>query len=234
MGKAASVAEFRITSDSGALDLRRLAADLVESQGWPRDQVSIWQNRGGGDVVVTVDPALLEERSPDPLAVSVHTRSEVHRACETLRRSDPSLRGVDFAELRDEAARFFAAGWTLGDLLHALGHRHDGAPWPQGPGYEGIEWLQHRLRNWKSETGDIRPSVSQEGAQMRIVGRIGLPSGLGAPDEGADAPRRAASPETARAAADDARRLMRAQSRTTSDSLEHRERTASHITRRRR
>ncbi|KIH99967.1 hypothetical protein LP52_03070 [Streptomonospora alba] len=230
------MAEFRISSDdSGDLDLRRLAADLVESQGWPRDQVSIWQNRGGGDVVVTVDQALLERRAPDPLAASVHTRSDVHRACETLRRSDPSLRGVDFAELRDEAARFFSAGWTLGDLLHALGHRHDGTPWPQGEGYEGVEWLQHRLRNWKSESGDIRPSVSQEGAQMRIVGRIGLPDDVGAPagaGSGASS-QGAASPETARASADDARRLMRAQSRITSDALEHRERTASNITRRR-
>ncbi|GAB3454580.1 hypothetical protein GCM10027570_34950 [Streptomonospora sediminis] len=226
------MAEFRITSDdSGELDLRRLAADLAESQGWPRDQVSIWQNRGGGDVVVTVDPALLSRRAPDPLAAPVHTRSDVHRACETLRRSDPSLRGVEFTELRDEAARFFSAGWTLGDLLHALGHRHDGAPWPQGAGYEGVEWLQHRLRNWKSETGDIRPSASQEGAQLRIVGRIGLPSDLGLGEDDADTPRRAASAQTARAAADDARRLMRAQSRTTSDALEHRDRTANHITR---
>ncbi|QBI53218.1 hypothetical protein [Streptomonospora litoralis] len=227
------MAEFRIVSEGGELDLRRLAADLVESQGWPRDQVSIWENRGGGDVLVTVDPALLADSKPDPLSATVHTRSDVHRACETLRRSDPSLRGVDFAELRDEAARFFAAGWTVGDLLHALGHRHDGTPWEQGPGYEGVEWLQHRLRNWKSETGDIRPSVSQEGAQMRIVGRIGLPGGLGLPEEGAQAGRRAASPQAARAAADDARRLMRAQSPTTSDSLEHRDRTAAHITRRR-
>ncbi|MFB9803326.1 hypothetical protein [Streptomonospora salina] len=229
------MAEFRISSDdSGDLDMRRLAADLVESQGWPRDQVSIWQNRGGGDVVVTVEPALLERRAPDPLAASVHTRSDVHRACETLRRSDPSLRGVDFAQLRDEAARFFSAGWTLGDLLHALGHRHDGTAWPQGEGYEGVEWLQHRLRNWKSESGDIRPSVSQEGAQMRVVGRIGLPDDLGAgAGETSAAPQRAASPATALAAADDARRLMRAQSHTTSDALEHRDRTASHITRRR-
>ncbi|MBV2365630.1 hypothetical protein ACFPZ0_06210 [Streptomonospora nanhaiensis] len=226
------MAEFRITSEDGVLDLKRLAADLVESQGWPRDQVGIWENRGGGDVVVTVDDALLARPAgPDPMNVPVHTRSDVHRACETLRRRDPSLRGVDFADLRDEAARFFSAGWTVNDLLHALAHRYDGAPWPRGEGYEGVEWLQHRLRGWKSPRGDIRPSVSQEGAQLRVVGRVGLPEGLGLPAEEPADHRRAASCEAARAAADDARRLMRAQAPTTSDALAHRDRTAAHITR---
>ncbi|MBB6175181.1 hypothetical protein HNR23_005323 [Nocardiopsis mwathae] len=224
------MAEFRITSDDDGIDLRRLAAALVESQGWPRDQVSIWENRGSGGVVVTVDDALLATGEPDPLTLPRHTRSDVHRACELLRHRDPSLRGVDFPGLRDEAARFFAAGWSIADLLHALSHRHDGAPWPRGEGYQGIEWLEHRLRSWKTPTGDIRPSVSQEAAQLRIVGRAGLPEDIGMPGE-QPAARRTATPEAARAAADDARRLMRAGTRTTSDALGHRERTAAHINR---
>ncbi|GAA3736114.1 hypothetical protein HDA32_001326 [Spinactinospora alkalitolerans] len=220
------MAELRISSDD-ALDLRRLAAALVESQGWPREQVSIWDNRGG-EVIVTVDDALLHRPEPDPLNQPVHTRSDVHRACELLRRRDDSLRGVDFPRLRAEAARFFSAGWSIADLLHALSHRPDGLAWPRGEGYQGVEWLEHRLRNWKTPTGDIRPSVSQESAQLRIVGRAGLPDDLGRPD---DTPRRGgtARPETARAAADDARRLMRVQTRTTSNTLEHRDRTAARI-----
>ncbi|WP_046471717.1 hypothetical protein [Allosalinactinospora lopnorensis] len=226
------MAEFRISCDDGGIDLRRLATALIESQGWPRDRVGIWENRGG-DVVVTVEEELLHVPEPDPLSLPVHTRSDVHRACELIRRRDTSLRGVEFGDLRDEAARFFAAGWSVADLLHALSHRPDGQPWPRGEGYQGVEWLEHRMRNWKTPTGDIRPSVSQETAQLRILGRAGLPGGLGVPDdEGGPRERRTASPETARAAADDARRLMRAQSRTTSDALEHRDRTASHIARR--
>ncbi|MDA8372120.1 MAG: hypothetical protein M0026_19955 [Nocardiopsaceae bacterium] len=223
------MAEIRIASGDG-FDLRRLAAALAESQGWPRDQVGIWENRDG-DVILTVDDALLNQPAPDPLKRPVHTRSDVHRACELLHHRDPSLRGVDFTALRDEAARFFSAGWTITDLLHALGHRHDGTPWPRGEGYAGIEWLQHRLRNWKSPTGDIRPSVSQENAQLRVLGRAGLPSGIGVPDDHPPQRGQAASPQTARDAADDARRLMRVQSRTTSDTLQHRDRTAAHITR---
>ncbi|GAB3210097.1 hypothetical protein ACQEU5_15070 [Marinactinospora thermotolerans] len=222
------MAELRISSHDG-LDLRRLATALAESQGWPRDRVGIWDNRDGS-VVLTVDDALLQTAEPDPLNTPVHTRSDVHRACELLRRRDTSLRGVDFGRMRAEAARFFSAGWTIADLLHALSHRPDGQPWPRGEGYQGEEWLEHRLRNWKTPTGDIRPSVSQESAQLRIVGRVGLPEDLGLPD---DQPRtrQAARPEVARAAADDARRLMRAHTRTTSNALEHRERTAARITR---
>ncbi|WP_067962947.1 hypothetical protein [Nocardiopsis trehalosi] len=224
------MAEIRISSDDG-FDLRRLAAALTESQGWPRDQVGIWENRGGNDVVITVDDALLAPSTPDPMRRPVHTRSDVHRACELLRHRDPSLRGVAFPELRDEAARFFSAGWSIADLLHALSHRHDGRPWPLGEGYAGVEWLQHRLRNWKSDTGDIRPSVSQESAQLRVVGRVGLPPDIGLPDDEAPVRRQAASPATARAAADDARRLMRAQTRTTSETLEHRDRTSARMAR---
>ncbi len=224
--------EFRISCDDSSVDLRRTAAALVESHGWPRDRVSVWQNRGG-DVVLTVDDELLHAPPPDPLRQPMHTRSDIHRACELVRNRDNSLRGVDFTELRDSAARFFAAGWSVADLLHALTHRPDGLQWPHGEGYQGIEWLEHRLRNWKTPTGDIRPSVSQEAAQLRIVGRAGLPDDIETPDSGPRSREEGvASPMTARAAADDARRLLRAQTRTTSDGLEHRDRTASHIQRR--
>ncbi|RCV53541.1 hypothetical protein [Marinitenerispora sediminis] len=225
------MAEFRISSDDG-FDLRRLATALAESQGWARDQVGIWDNRDGS-VIVTVPDSLLHRPAPDPLQQPVHTRSDVHSACELLRQRDTSLRGVAFTDLRAEAARFFSAGWSTADLLHALSHRPDGQPWPRGEGYQGVEWLEHRLRNWKTPTGDIRPSVSQETAQLRIVGRAGLPEDLGLPaDEEPSRRRQVARPEAARAAADDARRLMRVQARTTSNTLAHRDRTASHITRR--
>ncbi|WP_017622610.1 hypothetical protein [Nocardiopsis chromatogenes] len=228
------MAEFRIVSQDG-FDLKRLAAALAESQGWPRERIGIWENRRDGEVVVTVDDGLLAPSTgPDPLTLPMHTPRDVHRACELIRRRDGSLRGVDFAELRREAARFFSAGWSVADLLHALSHRPDGAPWPRGEGYQGVEWLRHRLKHWTTPSGDIRPSVSQETVQMRIVGRAGLPEDIGMPPEGSEeaAPRTGrAAPDRVRAAADDARRLIRASTRTTSDGLSHQERTASRINR---
>lgn len=221
------MAEFRISSDDEGLDLRRLAAALTESQGWAREQVSIWDTRRG-EVVVTVDEAALARPEPDPLNRPRHTRSDVHEACEMVRREDASLRGADFTVLREEAARFFSAGWTVADLLHALEHRPDGRPWQRGAEYRGTRWLCHRLGAWKTPSGDIRPSASQEQAQFRVIGRAGLPMDIGQPGTG---PRPAASPSAARSAADDARRLMRENAPTTSDALAHRERTAAHITR---
>ncbi|KUP95627.1 hypothetical protein [Thermobifida cellulosilytica] len=222
------MAEFRLSSDDD-VDLRKLAAALVESQGWPRDRVSVWDTRSG-EVVVTVDDAVLHPPQPNPLNRPVHTPREVHRACELLRRGDPSLAGVDFDAFRTEAARFFAAGWSVADLRHALAARPDGLPWPRGEGYQGPEWLEHRLRHWKTPNGDIRPSVSQEEAQLRVVSRAGLPADLGLPkDEVRSKP--AARPEVARAAIDDARRLLRVHTRTTSDTLAHRDRTAARMPR---
>lgn len=222
------MAEFRLSSDDD-VDLRKLATALVESQGWPRDRVKIWDRRDG-EVVVTVDDALLRPPRPNPWNSPVYTPREIHRACELLRRNDPSLAGVDFTVFRKEATRFFAAGWSVADLQYALTTRPDGMPWPRGEGYQGTEWLEHRLRRWKTPNGSIRPSISQEKTQLRVVSRAGLPPDLGLPHD-EPRPATAARPEVARTSIDDARRLVRAHTRTTGDSLVHRDRTQARMSR---
>ncbi|WP_159942277.1 MULTISPECIES: hypothetical protein [unclassified Nocardiopsis] len=225
------MAELRISSDDERIDLRRMATALAESQGWAREDVSIWDNRRG-EVIVTVDDALLRRPEADPLHRPRHTPRAVHEACETLRREEASLRRVDFRVLRQETARFFSAGWTVADVLHALGHRPDGVPWPSGEGYQGTDWLRARMKAWRTPDGDIRPSQSQEAAQLRVIGRAGLPVDIGLPEDAEVSQRPVASPAVARSAADDARRLMRQSTRTTTDSLAHRDRTSANITRR--
>ena len=222
------MAEFRISSDDEQVDLRKMATALTESQGWARDEISIWDTRRG-EVIVTVDDALLRSPEADPLNRPRHTPADVHRACEHLRREGASLRGVDFVFLREETARFFSAGWTVADVLHALTYRPDHAEWPAGPEHRGDAWLRHRLAAWRTPDGDIRPSHSQEDAQLRVVSRAGLPMELGLPEDVELSQRPVASPEVARSAADDARRLMRQNSRTTTDSLAHQDRTSAHI-----
>lgn len=224
------MAEFRISSDDELIDLRKMAAALAESQGWAREDISIWDNRRG-EVIVTVDDALLRPTEPDPLHRPRHTPGDVHRACEHLRREEPSLRRVDFPVLRKETARFFSAGWTVADVLYALTHRPDQVAWPQSPEFRGTEWLRRRLAAWRTPDGDIRPSRSQEESQLRVISRAGLPMEIGLPEDTELSQRPVARPETARSAADDARRLMQQNSRTTSDSLTHRERTSTHIRR---
>lgn len=224
------MAEFRISSDDELIDLRKMAAALAESQGWAREDISIWDNRQG-EVIVTVDDALLRPTEPDPLHRPRHTPGDVHRACEHLRREEPSLRRVDFPVLRRETTRFFSAGWTVADVLYALTHRPDQVAWPQSPEFRGTEWLRRRLAAWRTPDGDIRPSRSQEESQLRVISRAGLPMEIGLPEDTELSQRPVARPETARSAADDARRLMQQNSRTTSDSLTHRERTSTHIRR---
>lgn len=222
--------EFRISSDDRQVDLRRMATALAESQGWAREDVSIWDNRRG-EVIVTIDDSLLRRPEADPLHRPRHTPHAVHEACELLRREDTSLRGVDFAALRNESARFFSAGWTLADLQHALAHRPDGVDWESGPDYRGAAWFTHRLSAWKTPDGDIRPSQSQESSQLRVISRAGLPMDIGLPEDTELSARPVASPAVARSAADDARRLIRQNTRTTTDTLAHQDRTSAHITR---
>ncbi|PRY00996.1 hypothetical protein [Allonocardiopsis opalescens] len=226
------MARFRITTDD-EVDVRRLATALVEAHGWPREQVGLW-NTHSGEVIVTVDDELLREREADPLATTAHTGADLRGACELLKRSEPSLRFVSLPELRDEVQGFFSAGWTVADLIHALRHQRDGAPWPTGEEYhaEGAAWLRHRMRSWRTPEGDVRPSRSQEAAGHRVVRRSGLPDTLGLPPEERWGARGVADPARARAAADDARRLLRAGARTTSDALTHRERTGEVLVRR--
>lgn len=235
-GRAGAVAEFRISSeDTGGLDLRRLAMALAESQGWHRDQVGIWDTRAG-EVVVTIDDALVHRPAPDPLGEQAHTEQARHRACELVKRHplvSASLRQVPFERLREEIRPFLLANWSSADILHALNYSRDGTPWPTGEEYhaEGVRWLQHRLRDWYRSGGGIRPSPSQEDAALRVLHRSGLPEGIGLPPEEAPPDRRPARPDAVRAAADDARRLIRLQARTTSNTLHHQDRTGERIRR---
>lgn len=230
--------EFRIScDDADAVDLRELATALVAAQGWPRDRVSVWDNRTG-EVVVTVEDRLLHPPEADPLRQPAHTASARHTACEQLKQHSEvatSLRQVPFVELRGEVEPFQLAGWSVTDLVHGLRYARDGSAWPAGAQYhaEGTRWLRHRLRDWRTPEGGIRPSVTQEDAALRVVYRAGLHQETGRPANEPAGQGGPARPEQVRAAADDARRLIQARYRTTSNTLEHQQRTATRIRRER-
>ena len=219
--------------------LGRCQTALAAAERYPRARIAVtgggtaFQNRAATEAGVMAqwlrdqgigeERILIEDRSLTTADNAVFT-------CELLRRNDPSLAGVDFTVFRKEATRFFAAGWSVADLQYALTTRPDGMPWPRGEGYQGTEWLEHRLRRWKTPNGSIRPSISQEKAQLRVVSRAGLPPDLGLPHD-EPRPATAARPEVARTSIDDARRLVRAHTRTTGDSLVHRDRTQARMSR---
>ncbi|QVQ53722.1 hypothetical protein J4H86_08395 [Spiractinospora alimapuensis] len=228
------MAEFRITTeDTDSLDARQLATALAEAQGWPRDQLRVWHN-GAREVIVTVDETLLHTSRADPLHEPAHTGSARHDACELIKMhpaAASSLRRVPFELLRAQVDGFLLAGWTPADVLHALSYTRAGVPWEQPAGSTDVEWLRHRLADWRLPEGDIGPSPSQEEAALRVIHRSGLPTGIGRPPEEHQRTGRVARADTVRAAADDARRLIRLNTRTTSDTLQHQMRTGDNIRR---
>ncbi|MBB6557202.1 hypothetical protein [Nonomuraea rubra] len=84
---------------------------------------------------------------------------KIHDASTTLRRLSPWY-------IRHLTRVFVAAGWTAGDVLHALDHQPDGAAWTYTwtsrdqirnvPG-----WVRFRLSMWLDEHGRPLPGKSQ-------------------------------------------------------------------------
>lgn len=89
-------------------------------------------------------------------------------AAETLRRVDPVLRRLSARYVRHLLAPWWDAGWTPDDVLYAVNHRPNGAPWPYA--YRSHEiwhvpgWLRARLSAWLGSDGTPLPSLSQRRA----------------------------------------------------------------------
>lgn len=91
------------------------------------------------------------------------------RAAHELRVRLPVLRGISSQHVRSVLRPFFAAGWTVGDVILAIDIRPDGRRWPHDAGHsvENVgAWLAYRLRPWTIE-GEPRRSPSQRRAAER-------------------------------------------------------------------
>lgn len=78
-----------------------------------------------------------------------------HEAWLSVGRCSPKL-------LRHLLKPWFAAGWTLADVRHALDHRPDGTAWRYaGRPTNQAGWLRWRLQAWVVD-GRILPSLSQQ------------------------------------------------------------------------
>lgn len=91
------------------------------------------------------------------------------RAAHELRVRLPVLRGISSQHVRSVLRPFFAAGWTVGDVILAIDIRPDGRRWPHDGGHsvENVgAWLAYRLRPWTSD-GDPHRSPSQRRAAER-------------------------------------------------------------------
>jgi hypothetical protein len=72
--------------------------------------------------------------------------------------------------VRALARPFFAAGWTTGDVLHALSYRPTATStlpsMPLGRVYAPAGWARSRLSAWRDQTGRALPGWSQHQAAL--------------------------------------------------------------------
>lgn len=123
--------------------------------------------------------------SPASLVWSDHAQAESKDdrvlACEKLRRLGPTFRKISARHLAFVFKDFFAAGWTLDDIRHAVehlptgqaqGHFVDGE-WVPYSGSDGIpaarmaHWLTFRLAPWRDSDGKPVESRAQRGDRLR-------------------------------------------------------------------
>lgn len=97
-------------------------------------------------------------------------RAQIHAALKTLAIYAPVVMNVDQKRLYAVTRRYFAAGWSVKDLLRAIDYRPDDSPHEtaaisiRDPGDTVLGRLQTRLREWvwrdrfeDDEGGDIMP-----------------------------------------------------------------------------
>ena len=102
-------------------------------------------------------------------------------ACEKLRRLGPTFRKLSARHLAFVFKDFFAAGWTLADIRHAVEHlptwqaqgHFVAGEWVPYSGSDGIpaarmaHWLTFRLAPWRDSAGNPIESRTQRGDRRR-------------------------------------------------------------------
>lgn len=100
------------------------------------------------------------------------TRVEMLAAAAEMRRRSFVLRRSSLRALRSVARDFWAAGWTVADVLRALDQRPDGSPWPHS-GAQRVRsvraWCCYRLRRWRDAAGAPLLSASARRQRARAA-----------------------------------------------------------------
>jgi hypothetical protein len=91
-------------------------------------------------------------------------------AAGELRRAHPVLARLNARWVRSLLRPFFAAGWTVGDVLHALCYRPSATStlpsMSLGRVYAPAGWARSRLAAWRDETGRVVPGEHQHQAAL--------------------------------------------------------------------
>ncbi|MFB9415703.1 hypothetical protein ACFFSQ_47000 [Dactylosporangium matsuzakiense] len=96
-----------------------------------------------------------------PMSAAPRTRAERLAAAEALIWHAPTIRRVSPRLVRHVLRTWFAAGWSVSDVLYALDHTPAGvASRITGPVHTPAAWMRYRLAAWL-EHGQPMPSRSQ-------------------------------------------------------------------------
>lgn len=140
-------------------------ADPVDRTGIPSGPVT--GNRTRQDA-----PTQAREAGDTPEPGKPHQRREWLTICQTLRAQNPNLRRIPVLLLRHILRPWLAAGYSSGDVLHALDWRADGGEhfhtdrvrFPAG-------WLRSRMACWAGPDGAPLPPWSAVLASRHAAGR---------------------------------------------------------------
>jgi hypothetical protein len=91
-------------------------------------------------------------------------------AAGELRHAHPVLARLSARSVRSLVRPYFAAGWTVGDVLHALYYRPSATcplpSMPLGRVYAPAGWARSRLAAWRDDTGRVLPGWHQRRAAL--------------------------------------------------------------------
>ncbi|MEV4180682.1 hypothetical protein AB0J28_04455 [Streptosporangium canum] len=102
-------------------------------------------------------------------------KTEMLQAAQALRAHSAILRRISARHLRSVLREFFAAGWSLDDVLYGLDHRTDGSAWTLTSDPSFVPgWIRYRLACWRTADGTPAPSRSQGRAERRAAAAAAL------------------------------------------------------------
>lgn len=93
------------------------------------------------------------------------TQRDRLRAAEAARAADPVLETLSARAVRSLLTPWWAAGWTIADVIYALNFQPSGERWPARYLVSDLRnvtaWINWRLDHWRDAQGEPLPGVSQ-------------------------------------------------------------------------
>jgi hypothetical protein len=112
-------------------------------------------------------PQIAPDAPPWDLGATPAGKQEHLAAAATAARHVLVLRQLSIRHVASLLREPFLAGWNVSDVVHALGHRPDGSPWPHDHDVRHVPgWFRWRLAAWRSNPDDRTSSLGPSPTQL--------------------------------------------------------------------